>query len=109
MSPPDQDVATVEHAFGNALAGVVQTDGLHGNAGLPLEVIGDLISQEVRVRLFLGGLLFVPDDHPDRLALSCARIAPAIAHDAPSTGFEEINTPIRSGTIQILAVADGSS
>ena len=36
----------------------------------------DLVAQEIRVRLFLGGLLLVPDDDVDRLgpisAVGCA-------------------------------------
>ena len=85
MSPPDQHVTTVEHAPGKALPGVVQTDGLHGNARLQLEVSGDLIAQKVGVSLFLGGLLFVPDDDSDRLALSRARDAAATRPRSPPT------------------------
>lgn len=69
VPPPDQDIAIVERVVADPELRVVLAGRPHRQAGLRGEVIGDRVADEIFIGLFLGRLLFVPDQHADRRRL----------------------------------------
>src|SRR4051794_21039227 len=65
VAPPDQDARVVEVGGWQPLLGIVEFDRLNGELWLVAKIRGDLVAQEVFIRLFLRGLLFVPDQDVD--------------------------------------------
>ena len=65
MHPHDQDIGLIEQGVGESLPGVIQSHRLDLEVLEALQVFGDVVSQEVLIGGFLGGLLRVPDQHAD--------------------------------------------
>jgi hypothetical protein len=66
MAPEDEHVRGIERCVAQPLIRIIETHGLHGKAGLFLQMRGDGLAEELlSISLLLLRLLLVPDENSD--------------------------------------------